>query len=107
MKRRMLIIDVAGDALEPVLQKDPLPREFGLNLNTIAQARQWLTNPHNWKGSEVIPLKWDGLVPYICKRRGLRLAQEPWDDGLPTVVILEQRRLRRGGKEEEVHIDGE
>ncbi len=105
-KRRIYITDVIGDAF--VLQSDPLPRDFGLNLNTVAKARQWLTNPHNWKGSETLSIKWDGLVPFVCKRRGLRLAMEPWDNGLPEVVVIEQNRLRRGGRrEDDVSCNGD
>lgn len=94
-KRRMLIVDVEGSA---PLQKNPLPREFGLNLDTVAKAMLWLTNPHNWFQSETTILKWDGLVPLLCRRRGLRLHQEPWDIGLAQIVVIDQIKLRRGGK---------
>lgn len=102
-KRRMLIVDVAPEN-QTVYQQNPLPREFGLNLDTVAKARQWLTNPHNWFNSETFILKWDGLVPMVCRRRGERLLKEPWDDGLPIVVVAEQIRLRRGGKKEEFNV---
>lgn len=95
----MSFVDVAGDLLE--LPKEKLAREFGLDLNTIPKARRWLTNPQNWFESQTFILKWDGLVPFICRRHGLRLLQEPWDDGLPEVVVREQMRLRSGGHKDD------
>lgn len=79
----------------------PLPPEFGLSLDTVAKAREWLTNPNNWFESTVFILKWDGLLPKVSARHGQRLVDEPWDDGLAQVVVREQVRLRRGGKQEE------
>lgn len=94
------IIDLPPDPVFE-LQKDPLPREFGLDLSTVARARQWLTNPHNWHDGNIFILRWDGLVPTVNRTHGMRLVEEPWDDGLPLVVVMEQRRLRQGGRRED------
>ena len=99
MSRKMLMVDDTTQLLE--LPKEKLEREFGLDLNTIPKARRWLTNPQNWFESQTFILRWDGLVPYICRRHGLRLLQEPWDDGIPEVVVREQMRLRSGGRKDE------
>lgn len=99
--RRFKIVDVTSDAPVIVITKDmiePLGEDFGRNLDTIKKARQWLTNPHNWHEGETFVLKWEGLLCTICKKHGRRLIDEPWDDGLPEVVVREQIRLRRGGR---------
>jgi hypothetical protein len=72
----------------------PLPESFGRNLDTITKARQWLTNPHNWFESELFILKWDGLLPRISRKHGMRLRTETWDDGLPWCAVFEQKQRR-------------
>lgn len=76
----------------------PLPPEFGRNLDTLAKARQWLTNPHNWHKSDMWILKWDGLLVTINERHAQNLIVNPSDNGLPECVLIEQYRLRQGGK---------
>jgi hypothetical protein len=63
----------------------------------VADARRWLTHPSNWFESELFIIKWDGLVPRISRRHGQRLLDEPWDDGLPEVVLRQQREARKCG----------
>lgn len=84
------------EATEP----EELPESFGRNLDTIEKARRWLTNPRNWFTSELFILRWDGLLPRISRRHGERLVRETWDDGLPWVVVREQRLLRGGTPKE-------
>lgn len=98
--RKMKIVDVVGESTA-VLTKDmvdPLPDDFGRNLDTVKKARQWLTNPHNWHENENFVLKWDGLLCTVCKKHGKRLIEEMNDNGLPEVVVREQMRIRRGGR---------
>ena len=64
------------------------------DLDTIAGARAWLTDPNNWHESQLFILKWQGLTPTVMARHGQRLIDEPWDDGLPWAVVYE-RHLRR------------
>ena len=84
----------------------PLPFGLGYELDTVEKARQWLTHPSNWFKSGLFILKWDGLVPRIAETHGKRLIAEPYDDGLPSVVVFEQRRRRtkkdRGESIEEI-----
>ena len=81
---------------------EPLPESFGRNLDTIAKARQWLCNPHNWHHSNLFILKWNGLLCTVDRRHGERVWRETWDDGLPWAVCYEQkrRRIRDSGPEE-------
>lgn len=111
MGRKLLIVDVT-DGVESVRPhtKEAAPKlseEFGRNLDTVAKARQWLTNPHNWHEGQMFILKWDGLLCTISRTHGMRLVQEPNDNGLPEVVVREQYRLRRGGKQEICDDSGE
>ena len=87
--------------IKAAVQIDKLSDDFGRNLDTIAKARQWLTNPHNWFRGTLFILKWDGLLPTICERHGQRLIDEPHDDGLPIVVVCHQWDLRNGKKDPE------
>jgi len=104
-KRRFIIVDVDdGKAAKFFPTKEntpPLSDEFGRNLDTIAKARQWLINPHNWLDQDSFVVKWDGLIVKICRRHGIRLFEEPNDLGLPEVIVREQIRLRKGGKQED------
>lgn len=65
------------------------------DLDTIAGARAWLTDPRNWHESLLFILKWDGLVPTVMRRHGERLLREPWDDDLPWCVVYERNRRRK------------
>lgn len=76
----------------------PLPDSFGRNLDTLEKARLWLTNPHNWHSSKLFILKWDGLNVSVTEEIALRLIREPWDNGLPAVVVSMQKK-RRSRKE--------
>lgn len=100
MKFKFEIIDLDEDKQEIEVQKDPLPIEFGRNLDTVEKARKWLTNPHTWRDSNTYIIYWDGIVPHISSHHGRRLLEETWDNGLPEVVVREQRRIRSGGKQE-------
>lgn len=75
-----------------------LPDDFGRELETAERARKWLTNPHNWHEGNIFVIKWNGLLCSVSRSHGMRLIDEPWDNGLPEVVAREQIRLRRGGK---------
>ena len=103
---KITIEDVVEEKREP-LQKDPLPEEFGRNLDTVERARKWLTNPHNWFEGRVFILRWEGLVPKISSYHGQRLAHEVWDNGIPWVVVREQLRLKRGGRHDPETQEGE
>lgn len=99
--RRLLIVDTDSDVPNTpalVLQTGSLPAEMGKNLDTIAKARQWLTHPQNWHDTNMFIIKWDGLTPSISKQHGMRLIRETHDDGLPTVVVIEQRNMKNGKK---------
>jgi hypothetical protein len=39
-------------------------------------------------------LKWDGLICTVSEEHGRRLIKEPWDNGLPWCVVIEQRNRR-------------
>lgn len=92
----LLIIDCTQDPKYRTTEPPPpLPDSFGYNLDTVAKARQWLTHPQNWFRSELFILRWDGLLPRISERHGRRLINEPWDNGLPEVVVWEQRQRRK------------
>jgi hypothetical protein len=110
MTRKLLIVDVESDGpakFFPTKENTPpLSEEFGRNLDTIAKARQWLTNPHNWLDQNSFVVKWDGLIVKIAKHHGVRLFEETHDNGLPEVVVREQIRLRRGGRREEEFSSG-
>lgn len=105
MPRKLLIVDMDDGApakFFPTKENTPpLSEEFGRNLDTIAKARQWLTNPHNWLDQDSFVVKWDGLIVKIAKRHGMRLFDEPHDLGLPEVIVREQIRLRKGGRRED------
>jgi len=75
---------------------EPMPEDFGRNLDTLEKARLWLTNPHNWHKSELYILKWNGLLPTVSESHGRRLTVETWDDGLPWCVVTKQRDIRAG-----------
>lgn len=79
----------------------PLPHEMGYDLDTIEKARTWLTHPQNWFRSTLFVLRWDGLVPSVSEHHGRRLLAEPWDNGLPQVVVMMQRKKRMGTKDPE------
>lgn len=108
VKRRILFFDETKETCSKKVPKkeevEPLPEEFGKNLNTLEKARKWLTNPHNWHDTEFFVIKWEGLLCTINKRHGQRLIDEPWDDGLPKVVVLDQIRIKLYGKEVEPQI---
>lgn len=105
MSRRLTIVDVESAEVQILIpdkkNTEPLPREFGADLGTITRARQWLSNPHNWHEGDIFVLKWDGLVPSVSRSRAIRMIREPWNEGLPEVVVREQMRLRRGGRKDE------
>ncbi len=99
----MLIIEGPEGPPTPSKFNTPkLSEDFGRNLDTVEKARQWLTNPHNWHDGQIIVVKWTGLLCTLSKDRGLRLFKETWDNGLPEVIVREQIRLRKGGKQEDV-----
>lgn len=95
MGRLKFVDSDAVTAVKPSL--DTLSQEFGRNLDTVQKARIWLTNPKNWHPGQIYILKWDGLICSISERHGRRLLNEPWDNGIPEVVVQEQYRLKRGG----------
>lgn len=91
---------------------EELPDSFGYGLDTVEKARRWITNPKNWFKSELFILRWDGLLPRVCERHGKRLLNEPWDNGLAELVVMEQANRRRKkdiGEDleqvEEKHVD--
>lgn len=98
-KRRMLIIDVPQDPNILPMQTEKLPEDFGRNLDSVAKARKWLTNPHNWHEGRLFTIKWNGLLPTVSRHHGMRLIKETWDDGLPMVVIRWQHDIRTGKKD--------
>lgn len=94
--KSLLIIDYTEDPdYKQAETPPPLPDSFGYNLDTVTKARQWLTNPQNWFRSNLFIIKWDGLLPRISEHHGQRLINEPWDNGLPEVVVMEQRNRRK------------
>ena len=100
MTRKLIIRDCTeNDTKAPVIQKEKLPDEFGRNLDTVAKARQWLTNPHNWHEGFSWIIRWNGLLPTVNSTHGMRLVNEPWDDSLPLVVVRQQYDIRNGKKE--------
>jgi len=83
---------------------EPLPADFGRELDTLEKARLWLTNPHNWHETRIHILKWDGLLCTVNREHGERLIREPWDIGLPFAAASEQR-LRRARNQQGVPMD--
>ena len=83
---------------------DPLPESFGRSLDTLEKARQWLTNPHNWHESTLFIIRWNGLIPTVSRKHGMRLQREWWDDGLPWCVVTEQRS-RRSRKDQGIPLE--
>jgi len=106
-KRRLIIDDNEVQVVRPVLQSEKLSEDFGRNLDTIAKARLWLTNPFNWHESNMYVLKWNGLIPSVNRNHGMNLVNEPHDDGLPIVVVRQQRDIKNGKKEPVVDIKEE
>lgn len=102
--RKLAIIDIEGDVTAPRAkipkkeEVEKLSEDFGRNLDTIAKARQWLTNPHNWHKSDMYVIKWDGLLTTINRRHAIEMLNSVNDNFLVEVVIREQMRLKRGGK---------
>ena len=96
---KLVIIDEtqnAGTAGGKVGDIEPLPEEFGRNLDTLERARQWLSNPHNWHTSKLYILRWNGLLCTVQDERAKRMIAEPWDDGLPWAAVYGQREIRSG-----------
>lgn len=106
MTRKLIIQDCTSEDASPgpVFQKERLPDELGRNLDTVAKARQWLTNPFNWHEGNITIIKWNGLIPSVSRSHGHRLAMEPWDDGLPMCIVRQQYDRRNGKKEPEEEI---
>lgn len=108
MPRKLLIVDISGESTaKQNVQVEKLSDDFGRNLDTIAKARKWLTNPYNWHDGNIFIIKWDGLLCTVSRAHGQRLVDEPWDNGLPEVVVREQIRIRQGGKQEKDDIGAE
>lgn len=97
----MIKIEEIVEEVTKVPDGPPPPAELGKNLVTIDDARRWLTHPSNWRDMTTFIIKWDGLVPYISRRHGLRLVEEPWDVGIYHVVVRHQKHLRQGGKKDD------
>lgn len=92
---KLVIIDYTEDPnYKPEEPPPPIPESFGYNLDTVEKARRWLTHPQNWFRSELFIIRWNGLLPMISEKHGRRLIAEPWDNGLPEVVVWEQRKRR-------------
>ena len=72
----------------------PLPEAFGRNLDTLEKARLWLTNPHNWHRGKLFVLKWNGLHVTVMEEHARKLMDNPEDDGLPWVVVTEQKKRK-------------
>lgn len=111
MPRKFIIVGMT-DKVGPsnAVTKDTvqkLSEEFGRNLDTVPKARQWLTNPHNWHEGQMFIIKWDGLLCTVSRTHGQRLIDEPHDSGLPEVVVREQYRLKKGGKQERDDASGD
>ena len=99
------VIDVVSDeAVKKKYKAEPLPESFARNLDTIEKAREWLTNPNHWTDTEIVILTWVGLIPFVNRHHGERLLNEPWDNGIPWVVVTEQKR-RRSKKERGETLD--
>jgi hypothetical protein len=112
MSKRILFFDVSKETVSrKIFSKEdfePLSEEFGKNLNTIDDAKKWLTNPHNWHTSNLFVIKWNGLLCTVNERFGQRLVDEPNDIGLLKVVVTEQLRIKRYGKcEDDVQVTEE
>ena len=104
--KKSYIEDVEPDEAERIagqviVQTEKLSEEFGRNLDTVVKARQWLTNPYNWHDSNMWIVRWDGLLPTVSRTHGKRLINEPNDNGLPEVIVREQRNIRMGHKDKE------
>jgi len=104
--RGLLVIDcteAAPDTAGPVVEAaPPMTQSMGYELDTVEKARRWLTDPAHWHDDDFFILKWEGLLPTVMTRHGERLVAEPWDDGLPMVVVqgqAERRRKREKGEE--------
>jgi hypothetical protein len=102
MVKRILFFDESKEIVsKKIVRKEdfePLSEEFGKNLNTVEDARKWLTNPHNWHSSNLFVIKWNGLLCTVNERFGQRLIDEPNDIGLLNVVVIDQIRIKRYGK---------
>lgn len=100
MARKLQIVDLtSGSHFSQPIKRNEIPTEklseqFGRELTTVERARRWLTNPANWFDSEMYILKWDGIVPTVCKRHGMRLVEETWDNDLPMLVVREQLKKK-------------
>jgi hypothetical protein len=103
-----LVIQDLTDSTSEVKEESPNVRytrlekpeaKLGGNLNTIEDARRWLLHPSNWFEGRTYIIKWDGLVPTICKEHAERLVREHWDTGMYEVVVRHQLSLKRRGKD--------
>lgn len=102
-RRRLLIVDGEASKITMFPTKantEKLPDEFGKNLDTVSKAYQWLTNPHNWHDGNMFILRWDGLLCTINRTFAHHLLNGTDGQGIPEVVVREQMRLRRGGRQE-------
>jgi hypothetical protein len=97
------ILDLAAEdtTIPTTNSTQPLPEQFGRNLDTLEKARLWLTNPHNWHESKLFILRWNGLLCTVNREHGARLIREAWDDGIPWAAVTEQRRRRAKGEQGE------
>jgi len=103
MTRKLVIVDCTSEDTTTglIYQKEKLSEEFGRNLDTVAKARLWLTNPFNWHEGSITIVKWNGLIPSLSRHHGQRLTLETWDDGLPMCIVRQQYDLRNGKREPE------
>lgn len=102
--RRIKIVDVDIEKPSSLVSKKntpPLSEDFGKNLDTVAKARAWLTNPHNWHESHMSIIKWNGLLCTVNREVAMELLDSPHDNGLPEVIFRDQIRIRKGGKTQE------
>jgi hypothetical protein len=95
MKKRLLIVDVEEITVKPVPGSsrgiDPK------NIQTISQARAWLVDPNNWFPENTRIIRWEGLVPKVSAEHGVKLLNDPKDDGLPWSVVFTQMTLKKRG----------
>ena len=89
---KIVITDVELEILPVVGPRPPL--ELGKNLNTIEDARKWLSHPSNWIKSQLFIIKWDGEVPYIEETRARKLEE---DDSVLLSVVRHQKFLKERG----------
>jgi len=97
MQRKLNLIDIIEETLKAP-EAETLSDDFGRNLDTIEKARRWITNPKNWHRSDIQTIRWNGLLCTISDTHGRRLLREPWDNGYPWVIMIQQMRIKKGWK---------